>query len=401
MLKVIPFGLYSKSYSKKYDLYLDKKNNTLIKTPNIKSNATELYEHFFTHEKMFYDWINKLDVNDAVFFQSLRDFSTYNTLTLFFDSNNINYNKQTVQLSDYEKQKIPPHTIVTNNTLFELLLNKKDLKIEQIYSICIQALYALNLMIKNNFYFLNFNSHNIGYKVVDQNKEINFEKTKIKSYGYQIYLIDYEDITYDKSLNSNNSALHTILNFNKFINETDNMKQYNTNLYDFIQFFCFDGNIYLSKLEISNMSYPFIHQKLNWIQNYDKNAWTEICKVYTSIHPYDIKKIKSLFVDNTTYLYDDHKNNYQTYHVGNELFQLYSIMFRQQYCQLILINYDPLLMDKHDILLIKQNYKHLDLVVECLCSKLNQTDNTFCLAKLAVLEDEEKKVSSWKLCNIL
>jgi serine/threonine protein kinase len=167
-------GNFGKTYlieinNKQYAL---KKQN--ITEKDYLSNSSDM-TIFLNNELDFYNWINKLNDDDKQFFMEMYEYNRY-------ESNGKYYQDTIVSLK--------------NGTIFSII---NELNRNEIISIFIQIVYALDIMHKNGFYHCDSKSDNIGY-VNTKEKYINVGTNKVKSFGKVASLLDYGSVISKKNI---------------------------------------------------------------------------------------------------------------------------------------------------------------------------------------------------------
>jgi hypothetical protein len=198
IIKTLGMGLFGTTY-KVYDSKT-KSYYALKKQKILKSFITGGTKYYMWRELKFYLWINKLNKHDQKFFMKMIDYKFYS------DCSYTNKNQPTA------KSKIIKKLIKSKHCL-DLLLDLKDgivntllkqvkLSDKQIFSMAIQVIYICYLMNKVGYSHNDLHGGNIAYVKIPKNQyitiEINGNKYKFKSYGYQFSAIDYGLILHKK-----------------------------------------------------------------------------------------------------------------------------------------------------------------------------------------------------------
>ena len=207
------------------------------------------------------------------------------------------------------------------------LINKLNLK--QIYSMIIQVTYSINLLHSNNYIHGDIHDRNIGWIKTPSNKQIQINRTKVPTFGYNFKLIDYGLIMRKTDIVSKQDEK----NFN------DNL----TNELGLIAFMLVDTKFY----EFVNKN----NIELNFDKNYrefKKSAWYKLISTFTP----------------------------------NKLFQLFlfDIMFQEQYQKMVLgEKFEKTIKTKlyvplEDIVFIIKNYSKPNWIIRYFSSKIKKTD---------------------------
>ena len=326
-------------------IYLVKKGNKrfALKKQQIDNKiSVKDTSHSIWREIAFYDWINKLDESDKIFFTCLHKYKI-------------------TQLTD-DKSSIDILMDLKDGTLFKLLASGK-LNIKQKYSITVQIIYILYLIHKSGYYHGDIHPKNFMYVKTQNKKKITLtldgDKHIIYTHGYIISLIDYGMVMNDRFHLSNIDKIR--LNHNKLVNHDLAM---------------FTDSVLLSGSLISSI---FKDKKLTIVPSFDI-----ICKIYrknkTLYHELKdmfMKKNKTNQSDNLWFTLFE-KYEWDNIHVHRhmkiffELIQLLRIHYKELYCTHYLeIDYIPNFIDNDDIEMIKLNgLKSQQTVIKDLIKKL-------------------------------
>jgi serine/threonine protein kinase len=208
ILKYISSGMQGEIYKIKYKnkIYALKKQKILKQDIDSTNDLSKIVK-----ELTFLKWTAQLSKNERRFFAY--------PIEIFYSDNCKLDKMNSVRLSDDLKKSQYCVEIIMklkDGTLQDLM--KKNLSKSQRYSIMIQLVYAVYLMHKEGYLHYDMHTKNIVYKKTETDKKISikFDDLKINTFGYQISIIDYGQITHknfkhDETFNFDNERKYDFL----------------------------------------------------------------------------------------------------------------------------------------------------------------------------------------------
>lgn len=220
IIKTLGSGIFGTTYMVKK---ISKKKKYALKTQKIlKSYITGGTKYYMWRELRFYLWINKLKKSDQIFFMKMLDYKFYSNCS-YTNKKQLDAKNKIVKKLINSKHCLDLLLDLKDGTLNDLfklskrkLLSTKSVSKEgitnnkskpilsqkQFYSMIIQITYICYLLNKSGYIHNDLHSGNIAFKKIPYNKKlsinINDNKYKIKSYGYQWSIIDYGLILHKK-----------------------------------------------------------------------------------------------------------------------------------------------------------------------------------------------------------
>lgn len=212
IIKTLGSGLFGTTYLVKK---ISNKKKYALKTQKIlKSYITGGTKYYMWRELRFYLWINKLIKSDQNFFMKMFDYKFYPNCS-YSNNNQPDAKNKIVKKLIKSKHCLDLLLDLKDGTLSDLLKSNKNkhvFSLKQIYSMIIQITYICYLLNKSGYIHNDLHYGNIAYKKIPYDKKItiniNGNKYKIKSFGYQWSIIDYGLILHRKFIMTKKSKIH-------------------------------------------------------------------------------------------------------------------------------------------------------------------------------------------------
>lgn len=379
ILNILRRGKYGISYNVKVDTLTrwDSKNNRLDKNDFVLKRRVITHREYDNNDTMyalnkelrFYEWIETLTINDVIFFAKLHTYRKYicNNIRELLLDNDENISGYCVDLLIEKKDG-------TIDIILQYYNNGiNDITKNMIICMFIQTIYIIYLMHFNDFYHFDTKSDNICFVKTDK-KYIKFDKikpqNKIKSYGYQISLIDYGSVLSEKFLLTGEQIEFMFI-----------AKKYNIDLWILIDYVILNNmQLYTQIKHNKNSIIPKeLFEILKIIIN-EKQDGINICdKVFEKLQLISIENFADTKINLLKALinsddYNIFKNAFVLQTIGYETLQMFQILYPNEYILILeiyfikpknSIKYVAPILDVDIIIMIKENYNNLEkLLIE-------------------------------------
>ena len=322
-------------------IFLAKKNNKeyeLERQKILPIGLEKNTEFYIWREIEFYEWINKLEASDSIFYKRMFFYKTYDCLKKDIDVPD-GKNKE-FTTSPYCLDILIEHK---NGTLDEIIPNRK-LTGKQKYSITIQSLYAIYLMQIDGYYHRNIKLNNICYTKCEYDKKLTIKIDskiyQIQSYGYIISLAGYERVTNDKfNLNTMTRKSH------------DFYKKYNL-----------DVSFLVDVLLLNNIMIKYTKKITDKEINH-----TDILRRIVKLYLPEYNETKKTFAN----IYGDDTDDIEVDFIQYEIIILFEILHKKKFCEILGIEFIPNFIKDEHIELIKFNMLYMKVPIETLIQYLN------------------------------
>jgi len=189
-IKLLGKGLYGSTYKISYMDFL----YALKRQKILKSYITGDTKYPLWREFKFLKWISKLSKNDQCFFMKLVAYRFYSDCD--FSNKTENHQNKLIQKLNKSNHCVDMIFDLKSGIVSDII---PYIDLKQSMSLCVQILYAINLMRKSLYIHTDLHSNNIAYIKIKKNDVIKIKTDKLmkfKSYGYQFSIIDYGLVLY-------------------------------------------------------------------------------------------------------------------------------------------------------------------------------------------------------------
>jgi serine/threonine protein kinase len=338
IIKKIGNGAYGTTYKVEYNSkYYALKKQKILHSDTKKNLSSKIWR-----EIEFYKWINKLNLDDQIFFMKLYEYNIENSCDLEQEINNKELNRSKICLNLLVDLK--------DGVLQDLTLSKQENN-----SLLIQMLYIIYLLRKSNWIHHDVHPGNIGYKIVDTNTKIklriNNKKFTIPTYGYIFSLIDYGYCSNKKFLKSSIEKKNYIMNY-----------RLNFDLWCFLEEYTFNYYKNINELKHNDINLKKLHDIITkYVYSNDKLLYEKI--KFIMIHTN--KKLESKFKLLET------KNKYD-YLISYDFAQYVQIYSNKTYYNIFNLTYKDNIFSNNILEYIKMNKDKVDYMLIYILNNIKQ-----------------------------